>query len=498
MSTLLDRSAMDLLRLVRQREVSPVELLEAHIAQIEAVNPSLNAMAAPCYDAARNEADAAESLIMRRDPDSLPPLIGLPFTAKEYIMAEGMPLTGGVWSRRSIRASRDATTVRRLREAGAILVGLTNVPEGGLWMETYNDIYGRTVNPWSPAHTSGGSSGGEGAIVAAAGVAFGLGADVGGSIRIPAAFCGTVGHKPTGRLVPNTGFWPPAGEGDLSAYLVCGPLTRRVEDVMPIMRVLAGPDGEDPVVKPWTLGDPSEVDLRDVTVYPVPGNGFVRISSENRRVIERTTEALRARGAKVGTFDIKRLRKAFPIWAAMMATGGGPSYSQVLGDGRPFSATRELLRLALRRSHHTLPALVVAGLEELTAKLPDTVDGAIAQGRALQAELDRTLGPRGVLLHPPYSRPAPRHYRSLLTPFDFVCTGLFNVLEMPSTVVPTGFSKDGLPLSVQVIGGRGHDHLTVAVASAVERDFGGWQRARPSGVLPSRFIGPDSPLHDRT
>ena len=136
--------------------------------------------------------------------------------------------SAGIWSRREVRAEADAEIIRRLDRAGAILVGMSNVPEAGLWMETYNDIHGRTVNPWNPARTAGGSSGGEGAIVAVGGVPFGLGADVGGSIRIPAAFCGTVGHKPTGRMVPNTGFWPPAAGTELSAYLTCGPLCRRV------------------------------------------------------------------------------------------------------------------------------------------------------------------------------------------------------------------------------------------------------------------------------
>lgn len=493
MTSLLDRSAMDLTRMVARREVSPVELVDAHIAQIEAVNPSLNAVIATRYEQARDEARAAEQRVMATsDPRDLPPLLGLPYTTKEYIMAEGMPLTAGLWRRRRARADRDATTVARLRQAGAILVGITNVPEGGLWMETYNDVYGRTVNPWSVEHTAGGSSGGEGAIVAASGVAFGLGADVGGSIRIPAAFCGTVGHKPTGRLVPNTGFWPPAGDGDLSGYLVCGPLTRRVEDVMPILRVLAGPDGEDRVVKPWTLDDPGEIDLRDVTVYPVERTGLVRVSAQNRRAVRDAARALRARGARVETLEAPRMKKAFPIWAAMMATGGGPRYAEVLGDGEAISPGRELLRLLLGRSRHTLPALVIAGLEELTARMPATLDAAVADGRALQAELERTLGPRGVILHPPYSRPAPRHRGPLLTPLDFVCTGLFNVLELPATVVPLGFSPAGLPLSVQVIARRGHDHLTVAVASALEQDFGGWQRARPRWRIPPRFLGPDT------
>jgi fatty acid amide hydrolase 2 len=489
--SLLDASAMDLARRVRRREVSPVEVVSAHIDRIRAVNPAINAVIAERFDRAMQEAKAAEELVARtRDPEELPPLLGLPYTTKEYIMAEGMPLTAGIWKRRGRKADRDAETVRRLGRAGAILVGITNVPEGGLWMETYNDVYGRTVNPWDKSRTAGGSSGGEGAIVAAAGVAFGLGADVGGSIRIPAAFCGTVGHKPTGRMVPNTGFWPPAGEGDLSGYLVCGPLTRKVEDVMPILRVLAGRDGVDVVVRDWELGDPDAIDLAEVTVYPVESNGFTRVREPMRATVRAAAAALKERGAKIGRLDAPRMKKAFLIWSAMMATGGGPPYADVISDGEGLAPLRELARMLVGRSRNTLPAIAIVGLEQLASRLPGQLDKAVAEGKALQAELEHTLGPGGVMLHPPYSRPAPRHYRPLFTPLDFVCTGLFNVLELPSTVVPMGFDAEGIPLSVQVIGRRGNDHLTIAVARALEQDFGGWQRANPSWRLdPARVAG---------
>lgn len=478
MTDIIDTSVADLVRRIRDRELSPVEVVDAHIRRIEAVNPAINAVIAERFEAARAEARAAEARVQSAaDPTDLPPLLGIPFTAKEYIAAEGMPLSGGVWSRRHVRADSDAETIRRLRGAGAILVGITNVPEGGLWMETYNDVYGRTLNPWNPARTCGGSSGGDGAIVAAAGVPFALGADVGGSIRIPAAFCGVVGHKPTGRMVPNTGFWPRA-EGELSAYLVCGPLTRRCRDVMPILRVLAGPDGVDPVARPWELGDPDAVDLRGVTVYPVETNG-PRVRKVMRQAVHDAARALADRGATIAELDPRRLRKAFLIWSAMMASAGGPSYGEILGGEAPLKVFRELAKLAVGRSHHTFPALVVVAAEKLTKLVPSQTQAMVDAGRALQAELEEVLGPQGVLLHPPYTRPAPRHYAPLLTPFDFVCTGLFNVLEFPSTTVPVGFDRKGLPVAVQVIARRGNDHLTIAAASALEDAFGGWRRADP-------------------
>ncbi len=477
MHELLDASAVTLTRWIRQRKLSPVELLAALTARISAVNPAINAVIAERYQAAHNEAKRAEDLVMRVPPNELPPLLGLPFTAKEYIQARGMPLSAGIWSRRHIRAERDAETITRLQRAGAILVGITNVPEGGLWMETYNDVYGRTNNPWDLRRTAGGSSGGEGAIVACGGVAFGLGADVGGSIRIPAAFCGCVGHKPSGRLVPNTGFWPePTGE--LGAYLVCGPLTRRVGDVFPILSTLAGPDGHDPVTRAMTLEVPDTIDLRDVTVFPLDNDDTVWVRPVMRRAIATAAAALTARGAKLGSFSSRRMRQAFPIWSAMMALSGGPTYGSILGDAKPVSAIKELARLALGRSRHTLPALVVVAFEQLASPFHGRNQALQATGKALQAELEAALGPRGVVLFPPYTRPAPRHWMPMLTPFDFVCTGLFNVLEFPSTTVPVLWDR-GLPVGVQVIAGRGGDGLTLAVATALEHDLGGWRRANP-------------------
>lgn len=477
-------SATALAEAIRSGDLSPVQVVRAHIERIEQVNPALNAVTARRYERALDEAREAETLIANtRDKGELPPLLGLPYTAKEYIEAEGMPLSAGLWSRRDVVAQRDAPTIARLREAGAILVGISNVPEGGLWLETYNDVYGRTVNPWNRKHSAGGSSGGEGAIVSAGGVAFGLGADVGGSIRIPAAFCGTVGHKPSGRMVPNTGFWPPA-VGEMNGYLVIGPLTRAVDDVMPILRALAGPDGQDPCCKPWSLGDPASVRPEELTVYPVPGNGFTRVSAENREAVQRAARQLADAGAEVRELDERKLKRAFMIWASMMASTEGPTYAEVLGqDGKQLKVGRELVKLAARRSKHTLPALVIAGVEKLTAKMPGQVDASIAEGKALQAELESILGPRGVLLHPPYTRPAPRHYAPMARPFDFVHTGLFNVLEFPSTVVPMGFDDHGIPLAVQVIGRRGDDHVTLAAAKVLEGAGGGWQRSNPSWRL---------------
>lgn len=485
MSDLLNATAFELAGLIHDRQVSPIEVVAAHIERIEQINGRINAVVAQRFEAALADAHDAEIRVMSTsDASSLPPLLGVPFTVKEFYGVQGLPQSAGIVSRRDCRATEDAEAVRRMRNAGGIVLGVTNVPEGGMWMETYNNIYGRTTNPWDAKRTSGGSSGGEAAIIAAGGSPFGIASDMGGSIRIPAAFCGIVGHKPTGRLVPNTGYFPKL-DGEISAFLATGPLARRVSDLMPLLRLMAGPDQSDPVVKRWRLGDPNKVDMRNVVVHPIEANGSLFVWPAVRHAVQAAAKALEARGARVETRSSLRIRKAFTIWSAMMSEAAEVTYGDILRDGRDISLVKELFKLPLLQSNFTAPALIMSVLDSLFAKLfGKYLGGIVAAGKALQAEIESELGPNGVILHPPYTRTAPHHRWPVLTPFDCACTQIFNVMEFPVTAVPVGFDKKGLPLGIQVVGRRGNDHLTIAVAQALEEEFGGWVRADPAPSAP--------------
>ncbi len=481
MAGILDLGATRLAELIRAGELHPVEVVDAHIRRVLAVNPAINAVVAERFEAARAEARAAADRRARSRPEDLAreaPLLGVPCTVKEFIGVRGMPQTGGVVYRWNVRADRDATVVARLRRAGAVVLGVTNAPEGGLWMETNNLVWGRTRNPWDIGRTPGGSSGGEGAIVAAGGSPFGLGSDVGGSIRIPAAFCGVAGHKPTGRRVPGTGHWPPV-EGEVGAYNCIGPLARRVEDLWTVLRVVEGPDGEDALTRTFGGPAPTAVDPRRIVVHPLFRVGRARARPVMRDAVERAAAVLVDRGATRSELVEPRLKDVFSIWSAMLAEASGASYARLLGDGQPIPVLREVLRFPFGRSNHTTPALAVVLLEAFQRQLPGRVDAYVAAGRALREQLEAVLGDDGVLVLPPYTRPAPRHRAAMLTPFDIVYTALFNVLEFPATVVPVGFDEDGLPVAVQVVAARGRDHLALAAAAAIEADLGGWRRADP-------------------
>ena len=475
MNAMLTASALALAAAIRDRSVDPRQLVEGHIDRLRQINPGLNALVANRFTAARAEAEAAQRRLRGRRR-RLPPLLGVPCTIKECYAVAGMPNSGGLMARAEVVADADALAVRRLRRAGAIVLGVSNVPEGGMWMETYNRLHGRTNNPWNLQRTAGGSSGGEAALVAAGGSAFGLGSDLGGSIRIPAAFCGVVGHKPSGGLVPNQGCWPQL-QGARAAYLCTGPITRRVGDVLPLLQILSG------AARP----PPEPPELRQVVVYMPPldaADGDTQLWPAIRTGLQQAAAALQDRGMRLRVHRLPPCWQLAMMWSAMLSSteggGDGAAFARVLGNGRPLALGRELVRLGLGRSSHTPVALAVSLVERLLEQLPRrTLAGWCRCALALRQELEALLGNRGVLLCPPYSRPAPRHRLPLLTPLDFSHAAIFNVLQLPATQVPVGFDAEGLPLGVQVVARRGGDALTLAVAEVLEQALGGWQLAPP-------------------
>jgi fatty acid amide hydrolase 2 len=474
---ILSASGVALARAIRERRVTSRVVVEAHIARARHVNPGLNAIVRDRYDAALREATAADEKTSSVHPDDLPPLHGVPCTIKEAFAFEGMPNTAGLYARRDVVATEDATVVRRMRAAGAIPLGVTNISELCMWFESQNKVWGRTNSAYSADRTAGGSSGGEGAIVGAGASPIGLGSDVGGSIRMPSFFNGVFGHKATGGIVPSTGSYPPA-RNDMQRFVTCGPIVRRAEDLMPVLRIVAGPDGVEERCVPCDLGDPATIDLKKLTVLTVEkGPGSVQ-----RGLIEaqrRAADALAAAGATVERREIPSLSRSFEIWSAMMHEGraGDSSFRELMAEGGSFDPWRELalLPMPFRQSRYTLPGLLLSLFEELPARLTSRAQRILGLGKELSAELAQVLGDRSVMLYPSFPRVAPRHNTPLLAPFQFAYTAIFNVMEMPSTQVPLGLDASGLPLGVQVVAPRKADHLTIAVAMALETALGGWQ-----------------------
>ncbi len=473
MNELLGLSARELARRVREGELSSRELVDVHIARVEEVNPRINAMVASRFDEARAEADDADARLRSDGASDLPPLFGVPCTIKESFALRGMPQTSGLVSRKGLRPSEDAPTVARLRRAGAIPLGVTNTSELCMWMESHNRVYGRTNNPYDAGRIAGGSSGGEGAIVGAGASPFGLGADVGGSIRMPAFFNGVFGHKPTGGLIPNTGQFPIVDAG--AARILCtGPLARKAEDLPLLVSILAGPDGLDPGCEEMELGDAFDVDLGALRVVVVEDDGRTPVSEELRQAQLRVARHLGSLGAELWHLRFDALKDAFEIWSSTLQAGSPTPYVELLSHGGEVRPLAELMKWTMRRSDHTLPSIMLALSERLTHLLPARNRAMVVKGRALRREVLSALGPRGVMLYPSYSKTAPRHLEPLLPPTHFVYAAILNALELPVTQVPLGLDARGLPLGVQVAAAHGNDHLTMAVAMELERAFGGW------------------------
>ena len=470
---LTERSALDLARAIRIGETTSRDVVEAHIERLEHMHERINAVVADRYDAARADADAADARVgATAHVDELPPFFGVPCTIKESIATAGMPNCAGLVSRKAVRIDVNAPVVQRMIDAGAIPLGVTNTPELCLWIETENRQYGRTNNAYSANRTAGGSSGGEGAAVGSGGSPLGLGADIGGSIRIPAFFNGVFGLKPSPGLVPSTGQFPTAETEVAAKMLTIGPITRRAEDLIPMLRVIAGPDGIDPYIREATIGDPASVDIAGTKILLSEDTSFVPVSRELRAARLRAAEALEQAGATVETVSLRSMKRALELYLAVLKLEAGVSVADlIVAEGSLKVGLRAGLK---RKGPHTRALRLLLMSEWMTGKMPQgSLRKAAAAREAFEQEMKAAIGD-AVLLHPTHPRVAPRHGRTVGKPWLLTTTAVFNLAAVPVVQIPLGLNPRGLPLGVQAAAGQDRDHVAVAVALELERAFGGW------------------------
>ncbi|MDT0443867.1 amidase [Streptomyces johnsoniae] len=454
------RSATEQAELVRSGAVSAAELVGSHLERIEAVNPEVNAITQLLADRAR--ADAAETDRRRAAGEEAGPLAGVPFTVKESIGIGGVPTTHGAQRLRGLVAGADAPPVARLRAAGAIPVGHTNMPTLTLaGMHTSSELFGDTVNPWDPGVTPGGSSGGDGAAVATGMTALGLGNDAGGSVRVPASFCGVAGLKPTyGRFPADHRIGPDDPPLGAQLFVVDGPLARRVGDLRAACRVLAGTDPRDPRAVPVPLeGAPLPGPAR-VAVVTDPGG--LGVHPAVREAVRTAAGALAEAGYAVTEVpDVPRLAEAVETYGSLLMTEFAPSWPTVrtlLGEGG-----HRYIEMSLAKTN----PVDVAEYLRLTGVL-------LGLKRAWSEFLDTyplLLAP--VFTEPPVepgieSRDTAGHERVGTAMRLCSATSLAGV---PAVAVPAGVA-DGLPIGVQIIGRAYREDLCLDAAEAVERHVG--------------------------
>lgn len=385
--------------------------------------------------------------------------------------------TAGLYVRRNVRAEKDAQAMALMRQAGAIPFALTNVSEVCMWWESNNTVHGRTRNAYDTNRIVGGSSGGEGCVQSAAGSAFGLGSDIGGSIRMPAFFNGIFGHKPSKLIVSNDGQFPTPFTAEQNAFLGLGPMSRFAEDLRPMLKIMAGEKA--PLLK---LEQP--VQLNKLKFYYQESDGGGRMVSAvdadqqlaMRRVVQHLNKEFGQR--QVERVQIPQMRQSAAIWFANMRDDSGHGFSFQLGDLRyEINTYLELLKWMVGASKHTFIGLTTALMDSAQCQHGSSkYKHMVAKRDELRATLQQLLGDNGVLIYPTHPTVAPYHNEPIVRPINFSYTGIVNVLGFPATAVPLGLGSEGLPLGVQVIANFNEDRLCLAVAEELERAFGGWKR----------------------
>jgi Asp-tRNA(Asn)/Glu-tRNA(Gln) amidotransferase A subunit family amidase len=445
MSALVLEPAVRQLELLRSGQISVAELAEAHIRQIERLNPTLNALVD--FDADRG------------------PLFGLPVTGKSSIAIAGLKCEIGSLLHKGDVPCEDAVVVARLRAAGALILGTTNCPEFLMAYETHNLLHGQTRNPWDLTRSPGGSSGGESAAIAAGMSAAGLGSDSGGSVRLPAHFTGICSLKPTPGRIPGRGHLPPC-VGPFSILGAIGPMARTIADVSLLFRTLQGPDSADPASAPVPFRMPSLEELRSKTIGFFEDDGLVPVTPETRAAVQASAAVLREAGFRVEPFRPSTLELLRNLWHTFFVQCGAMFYAPAI-RGREDELSpifREFLSIAA-----SAPPLSATQLLDAWAQLD-----------LLRAKTLEEMKTFPILLCPVASIPAFRHSERIWTiegrGVDYLdvmrFTQWFNVLASPAAVVPVGSSPEGLPIGVQVVARPFDDGSALGIAAIVDAAFG--------------------------
>ena len=450
----LDASASDLVEALAARRVSALELAEEAIARIEARDGPINAVVVRDFARAREAARAADAALARGERR---PLLGLPMTVKESHNVAGLPTTWGFEPFKDFVAPADSVGVSRLKAAGAVILGKTNVPP---WLADYqsnNPIYGRTGNPYDPARTPGGSSGGSAAALAAGMIPLEFGSDIGGSIRMPAHFCGVYGHKPSYNLVPLRGHSPPyVPDGADIVLAVVGPLARTAADLGLALDVLAGPDEDEATGYRLALPPPRHARLAGYRVLLVDDHPLTPLDDEIRAGLNGLADGLEKLGAKVA-----RSSERLPDLARIQETYMGllmPAMSRGQPGAETISAHEWMALLDTQAQIRRQWAVLFEAFDVVLTP----VHGAPAFPHDDEPELGkRTLVINGQ--ETPYFAPA-------------AWAGLATLGNLPSTVIPVGQTRSGLPFGAQVIGPYLEDRTTIGFAGLVEREFGGFRK----------------------
>jgi len=478
-------TATGMLAALRERQLSAVELLELHQQRYARFNPELNAIVEPAFEEARHAAEAADA---RRARGEDAPLLGLPMTLKESINVRGLRTTVGMLPWKDFRSEHDAPVTVRVKAAGAIVMGKTNVPRMLADWQSNNPIYGRTSNPWDRMRTPGGSSGGSAAALAAGLTPLEIGSDIGGSIRVPAAFCGVYGHRPSETVMPRSGQFPFPPMPNPAVFMgVQGPMARSAEDLRLALDVAAGPEtGED---VGWRLALPSarHERLGEFRVAVLPPIPWIPLEAEISTAIDSLAAALGRAGCQVKSVQPPELGDFRAHYALYLSLLTAVQLSRVPPEQR--RARLDVLRTRDDEWSRASQRGAESAAPDYIAWVGQREHIRIAW-RSFFREWDVLIAPAFFTpAYPHWDKPWPDTEASIRRTLDvngqpvLEELGLFypsvaTVAGQPATAMPVGLTRTGLPIGVQVVGPYLEDRTPLRFAELVARELGGF-RAPP-------------------
>ncbi|TMS35326.1 hypothetical protein L596_002753 [Steinernema carpocapsae] len=477
---LLFISATDAVEKLAKRELRSLDLVNAYIDRIEEVNKTIVAAVNVDYEAARDQARQCDKFLDQiADNDEQlvkllkeKPLYGVPITIKECIKIKGFKCTAGIKCRKDSVSEVNATVVERVLQAGAIIIASTNVPEMCARLESINNVYGQTRNPYDYARTAGGSSGGEGSLIGAGGSLFGIGSDFAGSIRLPSFFNGIFGLKPTGGVVPLDGHIPKIST--IRQQMLCiGPMSRYAKDLSLLLHVIADPEHTG------KMNLTSTVDLTQIKVFymeklvtPLCEDVHDVSLKSVHKVIKNLATSFDVAAHRL---DLPLAHFAWEMFYACADLGTRPFLSEYMVDCKgDVNLYNELLKAPFGKSDHST-AIILLGILEKQSVLRKKDQSTLSLYRdRLKRELSELLSKNGVLIFPSFPCPIPFHGQMTLKSLNAAYACLWNVLGLPVVQCPLGLDFDGLPTGVQIIGAPYNERLIVEVAKHLEQRFGGW------------------------
>jgi amidase len=468
-------SALDAAAAIRARKISAVELTQHTLRRIDAFQPKLNAYVYQLRDQALEAAKQADQAIAGNKATGL--FHGVPINVKESFGVQGQPCTWGVPEFKNARAAADSVPVRRLKDAGAILLGATNVPKFLMDGQSFNEIYGVTNNPWDVARTPGGSSGGSAASLAAGMAFFSIGSDIGGSIRTPSAFCGIYGHKPTLDIVNMKGHLPGGlqdNPGFSTLLAVGGPMARSGEDLEAGLRILAGAEPPDSKAFQWTLPKPRHQQLRDYRVGYVLEDPTAPVSTETKSVLEGAIRACEKAGATVkpGWPDGFQFKELLDTYFFLL---GAFDFSMMPPE------RQQRVRPHFEKRSDNLAKGALSGFAEWQRKNRKRLAYRAMWEKYFES-VDVFLLPTAFTTAFPHD-PTPPDQRRV--PLPEGGSGSFwdllayitpaSLTGCPATTAPAGLSKSGLPVGLQIVGPYLEDATPIAFARLLADEIGGFQ-----------------------